>query len=170
MATTATAPVQGCSTCRLGRAWLALAGAVALHVTDEALTGFVDVWNPTVAAIHARWPWVQLPIFRFDVWLAGLIALVVLLFLLSPMFFRGGRFMRVPAYVFAVIMVGNGVAHSVATIVGHTVPEVTFARPAPGFYSSPLLIAAAVWVLVELRRSRRDLRIDELQRRDTIQL
>ncbi len=51
-------------------------------------------------------------------------------------------------------MVGNGVGHIAGTIVGHTVPGVTFARPAPGFYSSPLLIAAAVWVMVELRRSR----------------
>ena len=51
------------------------------------------------------------------------------------------------------IGVGNGLGHTAATILGHTVPEVKFARPAPGFYSSPLLIAAAVWVIVELRRT-----------------
>jgi hypothetical protein len=161
MASTATAPQRGCSTCRLGRAWLALAGALALHVTDEALTGFLTVWNPTVAGIHARWPWAPLPTFRFDVWLAGLIAMVVVLFLLSPMFFHGGGFMRVPAYAFAVLMIGNGIGHIIGAILGHTVPEVTFARPAPGFYSSPLLIAAAVWVVYELRRSGRSSRIEE---------
>ena len=29
-----------------GRAWLGLAGALALHVTDEALTDFLSVYNP----------------------------------------------------------------------------------------------------------------------------
>ena len=139
---------------RLGWSWLALCAALALHVTDEALTGFLGVWNPTVAALHVRWPWIPMPTFRFDVWLGGLIALVVVLFAASPRFFHGAGALRLPAYVFAALIgVGNGLGHAVATILGHTVPEVRFARPAPGFYSSPLLIAAAVWVIVELRRT-----------------
>jgi hypothetical protein len=141
-------------TCRLGWSWLALCTALALHVTDEALTGFLGVWNPTVAAMHQRWPWFPAPTFRFDVWLGGLIALVAVLFAAAPRFFRGGGILRLPAYFFsALIGVGNGLGHTVATILGHTVPEVRFARPAPGFYSSPLLIAAAVWVIAELRRT-----------------
>ena len=144
-------------TSHLGWSWVALCAALALHVTDEALTGFLGVWNPTVVAMHQRWPWFPKPAFRFDVRLAGLIALVVVLLAASPRFFRGGGILRLPAYVFsALIVVGNGLGHTVATILGHTVPEVRFARPAPGFYSSPLLIAAAVWVIVELRRSARN--------------
>ena len=138
---------------RLGWSWLALCVALALHVTDEALTGFLNVWNPTVAAVHARWPWFPMPTFRFDVWLGGLIALVVVLFAASPRFFHGAGVLRLPAYVFSALMVGNGLGHAVATALGHTVREVRFARPAPGFYSSPLLIAAAVWVIAELRRT-----------------
>jgi hypothetical protein len=38
-----------------GRAWLALTVAFALHVLDEATTGFPDVYNPTVTAMRARW-------------------------------------------------------------------------------------------------------------------
>src|SRR5512146_3175309 len=139
---------------RLGRAWVTFSAAVALHVTDEALTGFLGVWNPTVAAVHARWPWFPMPTFSFSVWLGGLIAAVLLAFALSPLFFRGGGGLRIPAYVAAALIgVGNGLGHTVATILGHTAPEVTFPRPAPGFYSSPLLIATAVWVIVELRRN-----------------
>jgi hypothetical protein len=137
---------------RLGWSWLALCTALALHVTDEALTGFLGVWNPTVAALHVRWPWLSMPTFRFDVWLGGLIALVVVLFAASPRFFHGAGVLRLPAYFFSALMVANGLGHTVATALGHTVPEVRFARPAPGFYSSPLLIAAAVWVIAELRR------------------
>lgn len=138
---------------RMGRAWLALCAALALHVADEALTGFLGVWNPTVAALHTRWPWFPMPTFRFDLWLGGLIALVVLLFAVSPLFFRGAGLLRLPAYVFSALMVGNGLGHAVATALGHTASEVRFPRPAPGFYSSPLLIAAAVWVIAELRRT-----------------
>lgn len=138
---------------RLGCSWLALCSALALHVTDEAFTGFLGVWNPTVAALHLRWPWFPMPTFRFDVWLGGLIALVVVLFAASPRFFHGAGVLRLPAYLFSALMVGNGLGHTLATILGHTVPEVRFARPAPGFCSSPLLIAAAVWVIVELRRT-----------------
>jgi hypothetical protein len=150
-------PAPGKHTPRLGQAWLALCAALALHVADEALTGFLGVWNPTVAAVHVRWPWFPMPTFRFDVWLAGLIVGVVLLFSVSPQFYRGGGALRLPAYLIAVLIgVGNGLGHTVATVLGHTAPEVTFPRPAPGFYSSPLLIAAAVWVIVELRRTAGD--------------
>jgi hypothetical protein len=142
---------------RLGQAWLALCIALVLHVADEALTGFLSLWNPTVAAVHLRWPWFPMPTFRFDLWLGGLIVGVVLLFSVSPQFYRGGGALRLPAYLIAVLIgVGNGLGHTVATILGHTVPEVRFARPAPGFYSSPLLIAAAVWLIVELRRTAED--------------
>ena len=42
------------ATLRYGRAWVALAAALAVHVTDEALTNFLAVYNPTVRAIRGR--------------------------------------------------------------------------------------------------------------------
>jgi hypothetical protein len=47
----------------------------------------------------------------------------------------------------------NGMGHTLFSILGHTVPAVTFPRPAPGFYSSPLLFAASVWLMLRLRRT-----------------
>lgn len=147
----ARAPV---ATPALGHAWLALCAALALHVTDEALTGFLSVWNPTALELRARVPWLPLPVFRFEVWLGGLIAAVALAFTLSPVFFRGGGKLRLPAYVVAALVgVGNGLGHIAGTIAGRTFPDIRFPRPAPGFYSSAFLIAAAVWMIVELRRS-----------------
>jgi hypothetical protein len=35
---------------RFCAAWVGLCAALALHVTDEALTGFLDVYNPAVQA------------------------------------------------------------------------------------------------------------------------
>ena len=137
----------------LGWAWVLLCLALAAHVTDEALTGFLSVYNPTVLAMRARLPWWPMPAFGFREWLAGLIAAVLLLLALSPLAFRNARGLRPLAYLFAVIMLLNGLGHTLGTIAGRTVAEVRFPRPMPGFYSSPLLLAASIYLLVRLRRS-----------------
>ena len=143
---------QKCSP-SLGHAWLALAAAVALHVTDEALTGFLSVYNPTVLAMRQTFPNFPMPVFTFRVWLGGLIALIVVLFLLSPFAFRGARWIRYLAWPLAVIMLLNALGHTLGTILGHTVPSVQFARPMPGFYSSPLLAAASLFLMWSLRKT-----------------
>jgi len=39
---------------KLGIAWVALCLAFALHIVDEASTGFLSVYNPTVLAMRER--------------------------------------------------------------------------------------------------------------------
>ncbi len=146
--------LQGQRSRALGRAWVLLSLALAVHVADETVTHFLSVWNPTVAAIRAKLPWAPLPAFEFKFWLGGLIAAVVVLLGLSVFLYRGAGWMRPIAYALALIMLGNGVGHIAATIAGRTVAAVHFPRPAPGFYSSPWLIAAAVYLWIELRRTR----------------
>ena len=136
---------------RLTSAWLALCGSLALHVFDEASTGFLSVYNPTVLAARQRFGWFPMPTFRYDVWLSGLIAAVVLLLLLTPL--AKARPFRPFMYLFAVLMLLNGLGHTLGTILGHTLPSIRFARPMPGFYSSPFLFAASVFMLVQLRRT-----------------
>jgi len=41
----------------------------------------------------------------------------------------------------------------VVAILGRTVSTVTFPRPAPGFYSSPFLLAASLWMIMRLRQT-----------------
>ena len=134
------------------RAWLWLVVALALHVIDEALTGFLDVYNPTVRALREGLGWFPMPEFRFDVWAAGLAALVLALALLTPLVARGSRAVRVATVIFAALMVLNGVGHLAGTLAGRTVATVRFERPMPGTWSSPLLIAAAVTYLARARR------------------
>src|SRR4030095_2093058 len=59
--------------CRSGIAWMALSLALLAHVVDEALTGFLDVYNPIVRSIRDRYGWFPMPEFRVDVWIAGAI-------------------------------------------------------------------------------------------------
>jgi hypothetical protein len=128
-------------------AWLGLVAALAVHVADEVLTGFLDVYNPTVRALRESIGWFPMPEFRFDVWLTGLVAVVIGLAMLTPLVDRGPRLIRAAAVVFAGLMVLNGAAHMAGTVAGRTVPTVRFERPMPGFWSSPILIAAAVHFL-----------------------
>ena len=139
---------------QLGRSWLLLTAALALHVLDEALTGFLAVYNPTVLALRAKYAWLPMPTFTFPVWLTGLVLLVVVMFALTPVFFRGSSWVRPIGYFMAGINVLNALGHTAGTISGRTVPSVVFPRPAPGFYSSPLLLLASLYLFWALRKSR----------------
>ncbi|HTX66825.1 MAG TPA: HXXEE domain-containing protein [Opitutaceae bacterium] len=129
---------------QFGNAWLTLTAVLAVHVTDEALTDFLSFYNPSVRAVRARLPWLPLPTFTFDVWLAGLIAAIALLTALSAFAFRGRRLAVWLAYPYAVIMFANGC--------GHLGGSLYFGRWLPGSTSAPLLLAASAWLLLAARR------------------
>jgi hypothetical protein len=135
---------------KFGIAWLALCLAFMLHVVDEATTGFLSVYNPTVTAVRERFHWFPMPTFEYGEWLTGLILANLVLLALAPFAFRAARWLRAVAYAFAVIMLLNGVAHTLGTIFGRTVSSIHFARPMPGFYSSPALLAASIYMLFRL--------------------
>ncbi len=138
---------------KLGIAWVMLCLALAVHVTDEALTGFLAVYNPTVLALRANLGFWPMPTFEFWDWLVGLVVAVLVLLALSPFVFHGSRWIRPLFYLLAILMFANGLAHSAGTIFGRTVSSVRFPRPMPGFYSSPLLLAASVYALIQLRQT-----------------
>jgi|SRR5580658_7565390 hypothetical protein len=136
-----------------GQPWFALCVAFALHVFDEATTGFLAVYNPTVTAMRERWSWFPMPNFQFRTWITGLIIGLVFCFALTPLAARNVRAMRPFAWFFAILHLFNASGHTLATIFGQTVSTVTFPRPAPGFYSSPLLFIGSIWLMVRLRET-----------------
>jgi len=138
---------------KFGMAWVALCAALILHVVDEAATNFLAVYNPTVTALRERFSWFPMPVFQFEGWLIGLILANIALLSLSPFAFRGSGWMRPLAYLFAILMILNGLGHTLGTIFGRTVASVRFPRPMPGFYSSPALLAASIYLLLRLRTS-----------------
>lgn len=140
------------SVCGLGWSWLALASALAVHVTDEALTDFLSVYNPAVHSLRARVPWLPLPTFGFGEWIGGLALLVIVVFALAPAAFRGARWLARVAVPFSVLMVANGC--------GHLAASAYFGRWMPGASSSPLLIAAALAVAITSIRTLRARRVD----------
>jgi hypothetical protein len=127
-----------------GFAWVTLCAALALHVADEASSDFLALWNPLVESIRDRLPWLPLPTFSFGAWLTGLVVVIATLTALSRFVFRGARWVRPLATVLGVLMVGNGL--------GHLAASVWLSRPAPGVWSSPLLIVAAGYLLSVTRQ------------------
>jgi hypothetical protein len=156
--TAASAPVvfRKPSASKLGWAWVFMWISLAIHVTDEALTGFLTVYNPTVLALRSKLGFWPMPTFAFRTWLTGLAAGILLLALLTPFAFRNARWIR-PIFYFVAIVTGifNALGHTIGTILGHTVSTVQFTRPAPGFYSSPWLLIVSIYALVQLRRTRK---------------
>ena len=130
---------------RWALAWGGLTAAFALHVLDEATHDFLAWYNPTALAIRERLGGVPFPpVFSFAPWLAGLCAAVVLLAALTPLIRPGRRWPIVAAVVYGVAHVANALAHIVVSLRGRWL--------APGVLSSPLLLAAAAWLLYETAR------------------
>ena len=121
-------------------AWIGLCAALAIHVADEALTGFLELYNPTVRAIREKYPLLPLPTFTFKTWLSLLIFAIVMLTAASFFVWKGRWAMRPISHVFAAFMLLNGLLHIAASIYMREFVS--------GVYSSPLLLAASVALIV----------------------
>ncbi len=136
----------GKATIRWAISWACLAAALGLHVADEALTGFLPRYNSVIESLRDTYGWVPFPTFTFPIWLGGIIILVVILFAFTPLVLRGYRWIRGLSYFLGVIMVANAIGHISASI--------WLREFAPGVYSSPVLLLAAVALLVTAVQSR----------------
>ena len=146
---------RGASYRQLGRAWIFIWCALALHVVDESIHDFLSVYNPTVIVLRERFGYWPMPTFTFRELLTGLTLGILILAALTPFAFRNSGWMRPLIYFSAVVLsILNACGHTLATIFGQTVNTVHFSRPAPGFISSPLLLFAGIYALVQLRRTR----------------
>jgi hypothetical protein len=123
--------------------------ALALHVTDEALNGFLSYYNPAVRRIREEIPLLPLPTFEFEWWLAGLILAVMVSLAASTFAFRGRPWTIPASYIYGGLMCLNALGHLGASIFNQ--------RLMPGVLSSPVLLVAALVMIVrafEFRRSR----------------
>jgi uncharacterized protein with HXXEE motif len=123
---------------RHAQAWCVLVGALAVHVADEALTDFLGFYNPLVLSIRSRVPWFPMPTFTFRMWLAGLVALVLVLAAIAGAVRRGAPGTSMASWALAAIMFLNGL--------GHLVGSLYFVRWLPGTTSAPFLLIGSVWL------------------------
>lgn len=124
---------------RNARAWLALVAVLAVHVFDEAVTGFLPFYNRTVSALDEAlgfFPMFTFP--SFEVWLGSLIAALAVGFALTGRVARGGTGIRIFATLVGIVMIGNGL--------GHLLGAAYFGYIIPGFWSAWLVLPAALWM------------------------
>jgi hypothetical protein len=108
-----------------------LCGAFAAHVADEASTGFLDLYNPAVAAMG-----LTALQFTFPVWITLLSLAIAGLLILSYWVRRGTWWTVHAGHAFALLMFANGIAHLSFSI--HRRAWMS------GAYTSPLLVAASL--------------------------
>jgi hypothetical protein len=123
-----------------GIAWVLFAVTFATHFTDEALHGFLPEYNSRVRMIRKKLPLLPVPTFSFAGWLAVLIAGFVLLLCLSPLAFHGSAWLHLAARPIALVV---GLLNAGLHLFG----SIWYHRRMPGFYSSPLLLIASVYLL-----------------------
>lgn len=127
-------------------AWAFLAAALGLHVADEALTGFLPFYNSIISSLRETYGWVPFPTFTFPVWLGGLVAGVTILFALTPLVLRGYRWLKGLSWFLGVLMIANAL--------GHFSMSIWLGEFAPGVYSSPVLLVAAIALIVTTVQTR----------------
>lgn len=137
-----------------GLAWLLLCFAFMLHVWDEATHDFLTYYNATAIALASDYRFIPRMAMSYKTWLTGLIAANIILLALTPLAYRNSLWLRRLAYLVATIQTLNGIHHIVLFFVGHSVHGIVFPGPAPGVYSSPALIAAAVYMFWMLRHTK----------------
>lgn len=136
-----------------GIAWLLLCLSFAANILDDALHDFVGYYDATVLTLYGHFSWFPRVDLSFREWLVGAILADAILLLLIPLAFRNSFFLRPIAYFLSAIMLLRGCASILATARGRTVPSVHFTGMAPGTYTSPLLLAASIYLLRRLRSS-----------------
>jgi hypothetical protein len=119
------------------RAWLALTFALAVHVADEAWNDFLGFYNPFVMMLRDVLLWQWLPTYEFAEWLTGLIAAIVLLFVLAR--FSDRRWLAWLALPYGLLLTLNSLAHIGGSIWTQ--------RMLPGTLSAPLLAGCGVWLI-----------------------
>ena len=116
---------------------------------DEAVTDFLGIYNPALHAIRERHPFIMLPTFSFNIWLSLLIFAVIALVGVSVFVWKGRWAMRPISYVFAAVMLTNGLLH-----IAHSI---YMQKLMPGVYTSPLLLAASIVLIASTLAHKRPL-------------
>jgi small-conductance mechanosensitive channel len=124
----------------IGRPWLALCFALAVHVAEEAFIGFLPFYGDATRAVSELLPFVTSPslVLAASMWIS--VAFVAILTALAPFAYRGAGWMRVATISVALIALAN--------VSGHIVGSMLAGQALPGVYTTPLLAVVGVYALV----------------------
>ena len=116
-----------------------MSSAIALHVADETITGFLPFYNNLVENLRAKLGFFPAPTFSFGIWFGGLITGIFLCFGFTIFIARGGRLNRWIATILGGLMTFNAL--------GHLSGSLYYGKVLPGASSSPLLLLASLYMV-----------------------
>ena len=114
------------------------------RLSNPPCTDFLPFYNQSVINLRERLGFFPAPTFSFEFWLGGLIGAIILGYSLTPFVYRGGKVIRVVSVVLGILMVGNAL--------GHLLGSVYLGMVLPGMWSSPFLLVAALFVIIQSLR------------------
>lgn len=129
---------------RLSAIYLLFVFSLMLHVADEAANNFLGFYNPLIMRIRERISFFPFPVFSFNLWIAGLSLLIIILILFTLLIYKRNRIIIFIIKIFSLLMILNGL--------GHIIGSIYYSRILPGFYSSPFLIGFSIYLLVITRK------------------
>lgn len=124
---------------RLSISWLILVLCLMLHIIDEALNHFLELYNPIVLKIRESIPFIPIPTFTFKIWITGLSFLLIILFFLTPLVYKRNKFTIRVILIFSILMIFNGL--------GHIIGSLYYSKIIAGMGSSPFLIIASICLI-----------------------
>ena len=129
-----------------GISWVLLCLAFAVNLFDEAIHHFLALYNPIVLSVHGQFSLLPPPTSHFQTWLTVLVIVIVALLALSIYAFQASRWMRPLSYLFAIVMMVNGLLHIAGSII--------VKAAIPGVITSPLILLAAGYLLIIARKTK----------------
>ena len=128
----------------IGRPWLALCFCLAVHVAEEAFTGFLPFYGDATRAVSELLPFVTSPslVLATSMWMS--VAFVAILTALAPFAYRGASWRRVATIGVSLVALAN--------VSGHIGGSMLVGQALPGVYTTPLLAVVGVYALVSAWR------------------
>jgi hypothetical protein len=136
-----------------GNAWVLLCIILGLHTWDEAAHELISFYNATILTLYGEHPSFPRIDLGFHTWLVLAIAANLFLLVLAPLAYRNRRSIRPFAYFITIAATLDALGLILLSIRGRTVSSVHFRGVAPGAYTAPLLLAAAIYLFWSLQKS-----------------
>jgi hypothetical protein len=127
---------------RWAMAWLILSLVLGLHVAEEAASGRFAIYDDLLDWIGFFLPFVEMPAFRYNMWLINLTGAVVVLIGLTWLVVTRQGPMRLASYVLAIFASANALLHIFLSVAAGEL--------LPGTLTSPLVLAASLFLLISI--------------------
>jgi hypothetical protein len=121
-------------------AWLFGCIVFAGHIAEEVAYGSFGVYADFSVLVGGLFPWLQLPPYKYELWLTNLLGAAVVLFALTWLVYAKRGPMRTASYLFATFLTLNGIGHLYAAL--------SMTTYFPGAVTASLLVIAGLVLFV----------------------